>query len=195
MGRRALRNLCLAFSMDLADEPARRLCRAQLESAENMTDAMAALTALANSDCPERRPALDAFYEKWKGEPLVVDKWLGVEALSRLPGTVARVQELTLHPAFTLKNPNKVYALLGSFGGNQVNFHAADGSGYELMTRHAMALDAINPQVASRMVRNFERYQRYEPRRRSLMRRALERIAAMPALSRETAEVVGKALA
>ena len=195
MGRRALRNLCLAFLMDLADEPARRLCVAQLESADNMTDAMAALTALANCDCPERRPALDAFYAKWKDEPLVVDKWLGVEALSRLAGTVSRVQELTSHPAFTLKNPNKVYALLGSFGGNQVNFHAADGSGYELMVGQAMALDAINPQVASRMVRNFERYKRYEPARRALMRTALEKIAAMPGLSRETAEVVGKALA
>jgi len=195
MGRRALRNLCLAFLMDLADEPARRLCMAQLESADNMTDAMAALTALANCDCPERRPALDAFYAKWKDEPLVVDKWLGVEALSRLPGTVARVQELTAHPSFTLKNPNKVYALLGSFGANQVNFHAADGSGYELMVRQAMALDAINPQVASRMVRNFERYKRYERGRRALMRSALEKIAAMPGLSPETAEVVGKALA
>ncbi len=92
MGRRALRNLCLAFLMDLADESARRLCVAQLESADNMTDAMAALTALANCDCPERRPALDAFYAKWQDEPLVVDKWLGVEALSRLPDTVARVR-------------------------------------------------------------------------------------------------------
>jgi len=195
MGRRALRNLCLAFLMDLADESARRLCAAQLESADNMTDAMAALTALANCDCPERRPALDAFYAKWKDEPLVVDKWLGVEALSRLPGTVARVQELTKHPAFALKNPNKVYALLGSFGANQVNFHAADGSGYELLAAQALALDAINPQVASRMARNFERYKRYEPARRALMRGALEKIAARPGLSRETGEVVGKALA
>jgi aminopeptidase N len=194
MGRRALRNLCLAFLMDLADEPARRLCIAQLESADNMTDALAALTALADCDCPERRPALDAFYEKWRGEPLVVDKWLGVEALSRLRGTASRVQELTVHPAFNLSNPNKVYALLGSFGANQVNFHAADGSGYELLERQAKALDAINPQVAARMVRNFERYKRYEPRRRSLMRAALERIAAMPGLSPETTEVVGKAL-
>ncbi len=195
MGRRALRNLCLAFLMDLGNEPARRLCLAQLKSADNMTDAMAALTALANCDCPERRAALDAFYAKWKDEPLVVDKWLGVEALSRLPGTVARVQELTAHPAFTLKNPNKVYALLGSFGANQVNFHAADCSGYELMVEQAMALDEINPQVAARLARNFERYKRYEPGRRARMRAALERVAAKPGLSRETAEVVGKALA
>ena len=94
-----------------------------------------------------------------------------------------------------MKNPNKVYALLGSFGGNQINFHAADGSGYELMVGQVMALDAINPQVASRMARNFERYKRYEPARRALMRSALEKIAAMPGLSRETAEVVGTALA
>jgi aminopeptidase N len=194
-GRRALRNLCLAFLVDLGDETARRLCVAQLDGAANMTDAMAALTAIANCDCAERRPALDAFHSKWKDEALVVDKWLGVEALSQLPGTVARVKELTGHPAYTLKNPNKVYALLGSFGSNQINFHAADGSGYDLMVEQSVALDAINPQVASRMVRYFERYKRYEPRRKALMRAALEKVAAAPGLSEETGEVVAKALA
>jgi len=194
-GRRALRNLCLAFLVELGDETSRHLCLAQLDTADNMTDAMAALTAIANCDCAERRPALDAFYGKWQDEPLVVDKWLAVEAMSRLPGTVARVKELTSHPAFTLKNPNKVYALLGSFGGNPINFHAADGSGYDLMVEQCMALDGINPQVASRMVRNFERYKRFEPKRRSLMRAALEKIAAAAGLSRETAELVEKALA
>jgi len=194
-GRRALRNLCLAFLMDLGEAETRRLCVQQLAGAGNMTDAMAALTALANCDCPERRTALDAFYAKWQDEALVVDKWLGTEALSRLPGTVDRVRELAVHPAFTLRNPNKVYALLGSFGVNQVNFHRADGAGYRFLAEQATALDAINPQVASRMVRNFERYRRYEPGRRALMRSALEEIAARPGLSRETAEVVGKALA
>ena len=194
-GRRALRNLCLAFLVDLGDDTARRLCVEQLADASNMTDAMAALSAIANCDCPERRPALDAFQSKWRDEALVVDKWLGVEALSRLRGTVDRVRELTNHPAFTLKNPNKVYALLGSFGVNHVNFHCADGSGYQLMVEQAVALDAINPQVASRMVRNFERYKRFEPGRQALMRAALEQIAQTPGLSRETAEVVGKALA
>ena len=194
-GRRALRNLCLAFLMDLGEEAVRRHCLQHLAAAGNMTDALAALTALANCDCPERRPALDAFYARWQDEALVVDKWLSTEALSRLPGTVERVRQLSTHPAFTLHNPNKVYALLGAFGGNQVNFHAADGSGYRFMTEQALALDAINPQVASRMARNFERYKRYEPGRRTLMRAALEQIAATPGLSRETAEVVEKALA
>jgi aminopeptidase N len=194
-GRRALRNLCLSFLMDLGDAKARALCVAQLQQASNMTDAMAALSAIANCDCPERRPALDAFYAKWQDEALVVDKWLGTEALSRLPGTVARVRELSMHPAFTLKNPNKVYALVGSFGVNHVNFHAPDGSGYQLMMELAVALDAINPQVASRMVRNFERFRRFEPRRQALMRGVLQKIAATPGLSKETGEVVGKALA
>jgi aminopeptidase N len=194
-GRRALRNLSLAFLMDLGEESTRRRCVLQLDQAGNMTDAMAALGALANCDCPERRPALDAFHARWRDEPLVVDKWLATEAASRLPGTVERVRELTGHPAFTLQNPNKVYALLGSFAANQVNFHAADGSGYRLMTEQALLLDAVNPQVASRMVRNFERFRRFEPGRRALMRAALERIAAHPGLSRETGEVVGKALA
>jgi aminopeptidase N len=194
-GRRALRNLCLAYLMDLGEADVRRLCVDQLAGATNMTDALAALSALANCDCPERRPALDAFQEKWREEPLVVDKWLATEALSRLPGTIERVRALAGHPAFTLRNPNKVYALLGSFGVNQVNFHSPDGSGYALLAEQAIALDAINPQVASRLVRNFERYRRFEPRTRTLMRAALERIAAAPALSKETAEVVGKALA
>jgi aminopeptidase N len=194
-GRRALRNLCLAFLTELGEETARRRCVEQLQAADNMTDALAALTAIANCDCPERRPALDAFYDRWRDEPLVVDKWLATEALSRLPTTVARVRELIHHPAFTLQNPNKVYALIGSFGANQVNFHAADGSGYRLMTEQVLALDAINPQVASRMARNFERYRRYEPGRQALMRVALEEIAAKPELSGETGEVVNKALA
>jgi aminopeptidase N len=181
--------------MDLGEEAVRGRCVQQLEGADNMTDALAALSTLANCDCPERRPALDAFYARWRDEPLVVDKWLSTEALSRLPGTVERVRELSAHPAFTLHNPNKVYALLGAFAANQVNFHAADGSGYRFMTEQVMALDPINPQVASRMARNFERYRRYEPGRRSQMRSALEQIAAAPGLSREVAEVVNKALA
>jgi len=125
----------------------------------------------------------------------VIDKWLGVEAMSRLPGTVARVRELTSHPSFTLKNPNKILALLGSFGSNQANFHTADGSGYQLMMEQAVALDDINPQMASRLLRNFERFRRFEPVRSSLMRTVLQQVAALPGLSREAAEVVGKALA
>jgi aminopeptidase N len=194
-GRRALRNLSLAYQMELDELEVRKLCVKQLRQADNMTDALAALTALANCDCPERKPALDEFCTRWKEEPLVVDKWLAVEALSRLPGTVTRVKELTSHPAFTLENPNKVYALIGSFGGNQVNFHAADGAGYDFMREQILALDPVNPQVASRMARHFERWKRFEPKRRGLMKAALEQVTGVRGLSKETAEVVNKALA
>jgi aminopeptidase N len=170
------------------------MCVKQLDEADNMTDALAALIALANCDCPERQPALEQFYRKWQDEPLVVDKWLGVEASSRLPGTVARVRELTSHPAFSIENPNKVYALIGSFGGNQVNFHASDGSGYSFMREQIIALDPINPQVAARLARNFERWKRFEPKRKQMMKSALEAVSTFRGLSKETAEVVTKAL-
>ena len=194
-GRRSLRNLCLAYLMVRNDASARRLCLEQLERADNMTDALSALTSLANSDCPERVPALAAFYDKWREEPLVVDKWLGVQAASSLPGTVEVVRQLTTHPAFDLKNPNKVYALLGSFGGNQVNLHAADGSGYELMTEQISELDPINPQVAARLTRNLERWKRFDANRQTMMRNVLQKLAGLPRLSKETSEVVSKALA
>jgi aminopeptidase N len=193
-GRRALRNLCLAYLMERDDPEVRHMCVKQLDEADNMTDALAALIALANCDCPERQPALEQFYRKWQDEPLVVDKWLGVEASSRLPGTVARVRELTSHPAFSIENPNKVYALIGSFGVNQVNFHAADGSGYNFMREQIIALDSINPQVAARMARNFERWKRFEPKRKGMMKAALEAVSTVRGLSKETAEVVTKAL-
>jgi len=193
-GRRALRNLCLAYLMERDDPEVRHMCVKQLDEADNMTDALAALIALSNCDCPERKVALEQFYRKWQDEPLVVDKWLGVEASSRLPGTVGRVSELTSHPAFTLENPNKVYALIGSFGVNQVNFHAADGSGYNFMQEQIIALDPINPQVAARMARNFERWKRFEPKRKELMKTALEAVSTVHGLSKETAEVVSKAL-
>jgi len=193
-GRRALRNLCLAYLMELDDAESRRLCVAQLQRADNMTDALSALTALANCDCPERKPALDQFYAKWQNESLVVDKWLGVEAASRLPGTLARVKELTSHPAFTLKNPNKVYALLRGFGANQVNFHRVDGSGYAFLGEQIRALDSINPQVAARMARNFEHWKRFEPKRRTLMKSLLEQVTKIPGLSKETVEVVTRTL-
>jgi aminopeptidase N len=193
-GRRALRNLSLAYLMERDDAEARQLCVGQLHQADNMTDALSALTSLANCDCAERVPALAAFYDRWQAEPLVVDKWFGVQAASRLPVTVETVRQLTAHPAFELTNPNKVYALISAFGGNQVNFHAADGRGYTFMAAQVAALDPINPQVAARMARYFERWKRFDAGRQRLMKAALEHLQALPALSRETAEVVTKAL-
>jgi aminopeptidase N len=144
-GRRALRNLCLGYLMELDDPEIRSLTMQQFTGANNMTDAMAALSSLANTDCAERQAALDAFYAKWKEEPLVLDKWLGVQASARLPGTLVEVKRLLSHEAFNIKNPNKVYALIGGFRGNQVRFHAADGAGYQFLAEQVIVLDALNP--------------------------------------------------
>jgi aminopeptidase N len=191
-GKRALRNLCLGYLGELGMAA---LAYEQFTRADNMTDAMAALACLANLDCPERQAALDGFYAKWKGEALVVDKWLAVQAASRLPGTLARVRQLLAHPAFDIKVPNKVYALIRSFAANHVRFHAADGGGYAFLADQVLALNALNPQVAARMARGFDRWKRFDERRRTLAKRELERIRDAQGLSKDVAEIVTKALA
>jgi aminopeptidase N len=194
-GRRALRNLCLGYLMELADDEARALCLAQFERSDNMTESSAALGMLANCDCPERAPALESFYRKWRDESLVVDKWLAVQAASRLPGTLARVRELLAHPAFDIRVPNKVYALIRAFAANHVRFHCADGSGYAFLADQVLALDRLNPQVAARMARSFDRWKRFDPARQTLARAQLERMRDADGLSRDVAEIVTKALA
>ncbi|MDP2352516.1 MAG: aminopeptidase N [Pseudomonadota bacterium] len=198
-GRRALRNVCLGYlaESDSADLRASVLPRllAQLEHGGNMTDVIAALSSLANLDLPERETALAAFYARWQDEALVVDKWLSVQSTSRLPGTVARVRELMRHPAFDLKNPNKVYSLVRGFSGaNPRQFHAADGSGYQLLADVIIELQAMNPQVASRLARGFDRWRQFDGQRQNHARAALERIAACERLAKDVAEVVGNAL-
>src|SRR5262249_22984225 len=141
-GRRALRNAALGYLMETDEPEVRALCLEQFENAGNMTDSFPALARLANCDRPERAPALDAVYRRWKDESLVVDKWLAVQSSSRLPSALADTQRLMRHPAFSLRNPNKVYALLGAFQGNQVRFHAADGSGYRFVADRVISLDA-----------------------------------------------------
>ncbi len=199
VGRRALRNLCLGYLAE--SEPAHlqasvmpRLI-AQLDGAGNMTDVMAALATLANLDLPERDTALAAFHEKWKDEALVVDKWLQVQSTSRLPGTAQRVHELMQHSAFDIKNPNKVYALVRAFcAANPRHFHAADGEGYRLAADVIIELQAMNPQVASRIARCFDSWRKFDAGRQAHARAALERIQACAGLARDVAEVVGNAL-
>ena len=193
--RRTLRNLCLSYLMELDDAQIRSLTMEQFDGADNMTDAMAALSTLANYDYPERRDALDRFYVKWKAEPLVVDKWLGVQATSRLPGTLSEVSRLMSHEAFNIRNPNKVYALIGGFRSNQVRFHAADGAGYRFLADQVIPLDALNPTVAARMARGFDRWRKFDAGHQAHAKAALERIRDTRGLSTDTFEVVSRALA
>src|SRR3954463_11106699 len=191
IGRRALRNTALGYLTELGDcATAYR----QFQRADNMTDSQAALTALAQIDCPEREKALQEFYARWKNEPLVVDKWLSVQASSRLSGTLETVKTLLKHPAFDIKIPNKVYALIRTFVGNHVRFHAADGSGYEFLADQVIAINAFNPQVAARMARGFDRWRRFNGSRQDNARAALERIRNTDGLTKDVAEIVTKAL-
>ena len=194
-GKRSFRNLALSYLMELESTDAYALCAEQFAAADNMTDRMAALAAIANSQAPARDPALERFYQDWKHEPLVVDKWLAVQATSRLPDTLARVERLMRHEAFDIRNPNKVYALIRAFCANHVRFHAADGSGYAFGADRVLELDALNPQIAARIARAFDRWRKFDAGRQAHARAALERIRAKDGLSKDVAEVVTKALA
>ena len=194
-GQRALRNTCLAYLADLPGSEGRKLAMQQFASADNMTDQFAALATLAQHDCHERQQALAAFYERWCDEPLVVDKWLAVQATSRLPDTLAVVRDLLAHAAFDLGNPNKVYALLGTFGHNHVRFHAADGTGYHFLAGQIGELDRINPQVAARLARRFDRWRKFDTARQHHARAALEQLRAGDRLSPDVLEIVARALA
>jgi aminopeptidase N len=194
-GRRSLRNLALSFLMELETTDVVALCYEQFGQSDNMTEQFAALAALANSNAAQRQIALDSFYTRWKDEPLVVDKWLAVQAGSRLPSTLARVRELLEHPAFDIKVPNKVYSLIRGFSANHVRFHAATGEGYAFMADQVLTLNELNPQVAARMARSFDRWKRFDEKRRDKAKQQLERIRDHRGLSKDVAEIVVKALA
>ena len=191
IARRSLRNACLGFLSELGMSA---LAYEQFKHADNMTDSMAALTCLAQLDCPERDKALEEFYARWKDEPLVVDKWLAAQAGSRLPDTLGRVRRLLGHPAFDLKIPNKVYALIRTFSANHVRFHGADGGGYAFLADQIIALNALNPQVAARMARGFDRWKKFDAARQAKARAQLERLRDTDGLSKDVAEIVTKAL-
>jgi aminopeptidase N len=195
IARRSLANACLAYLCALDDEDARALAMEQFKSADNMTDSMAALLALNDSAGPERTAALIAFYNRWQHEPLVLDKWLALQATSALADTVATVRSLLTHPAYDARNPNRIRALLGSFGlRNWLRFHAASGEGYALLADQILALDKTNPQVAARLAAAFNHWRRFDAARQKAQQTELEHLAASP-LSPDVFEIVSKALA
>jgi len=194
-GRRALRNTCLSYLATLGEEGV-DLAVLQFRDARNMTDQIAALALLANVDGPQREEALAQFYETWRSDHLVLDKWLMLQATSSLPGTLTEVKKLTSHAAFTIQNPNKVRALVGSFANsNQLRFHEATGAGYTFIADKVLELDALNPQVAARLLGAFKTWRQFETRRRALMKKEIARIAGRPGISRDVYEIAVKTLA
>ena len=196
IGKRRLQNTCLSYLGQISDPGIHGELYQQFSDSENMTDALSALGTLSNIDCPQRDLAFDDFEAKWQHDTLVMDKWFVMQATSSLPNTLDKVKELMNHKLFDMKNPNKVRALIGAFAnGNPVNFHKADGSGYEFHADRVLELDKLNPQVASRMVRALMNWRHYEAGRSELMRGQLERIKAVEGLSGDVFEIVSKSLA
>ena len=196
VGRRRLRNLCLGYLMTLETSELIELGYGQFKTASNMTDAMAALSCLTHTDCPQRRAALDAFYDKWRNEPLVVDKWLSIQAVSRLPDVLTQVKALKTHPAFNIRNPNKVRSLIGVFAqGNPARFHGADGQGYAFLADHVLELNDLNPQIAARLVSPLIQWRKYDEGRQALMKAQLGRILDHAGLSKDVYEIAAKGMA
>jgi aminopeptidase N len=191
-GRRALKNRCLTL---LAATGAFALAEAQFRAADNMSDALPALTVLAHEGAPGADGLLEDFHARWQHDPLVLDKWLALQASAPLPGTLARVEALTGHASFDWKNPNKFRSLIGVLAGaNPVVFHRADGAGYRFVADWLIRLDAVNPQTTARVAGVFETMRRYDTARQTLMRAELERIAAVGDLSKNTREIVERIL-
>jgi aminopeptidase N len=195
-GRRALKNICLDLLVATRDGNAIALAISQFEAADNMTDRMAALVSLSQHDVPQRAAALERFYAQFEGDPLVIDKWLALQAAIPEAATLPRVRTLMEHPAFSLANPNRVRALIGSFAmANQTQFNRVDGAGYQFLADIVLTLDARNPQVASRMMGAFKSWRALEPSRRAHAEAALRRVASAETLSRDVADMVRRSLA
>jgi aminopeptidase N len=195
-GRGARKVKTAALALIAAADPARAatLAAAQYAAADNMTDRQGALMVLCGLDHPARAEKLAAFYERYRDNALVIDKWFTLQALSLHPDVIAHVRALAEHPDFTMKNPNRVRSLHMAFAGNPKGFHAADGEGYRMVADVILALDPINPQTAARFVPSLGRWRRIEPGRAALMKAELERIMASGNLSRDTFEQVSRSL-
>ncbi len=195
MQLRKLKNVCLSYLVSLQDQEAFTLAREQFEAADNMTDQYAALAALSGYDCPERKAALQSFEQQWRHETNVMDKWFSVQASSPLPDTLQQVETLMRHEKFDITNPNKVRSLIGGFAmRNPTAFHAEDGSGYAFIAEQVIALDKLNPQVASRMVRTLMKWKHLAEPMGVLMKAQLERIAVTENISGDVFEIVSKSL-
>ncbi len=196
IAQRSLKNASLAYLLLLETGNACDAAVAQFDNGQNMTDVLAAFIAVLNSGFEgDKQRMLDDFYQKWQHEALVVNQWFTAQASCSRPGTLERVKQLMSHPAFDIKNPNKVRALIGAFcNQNPSNFHQEDGAGYRFLADQIITLNALNPQVASRLVGPLTKWKKYIPASAEKMRIQLERIIAQPDLSTDVYEVVSKSL-
>lgn len=193
-GSRSLKHLCLAYLDKVVPEDTVALAAGAVSTSTNMTDKVAGLSLLADSDAPIKDKMLTLFAKTYLTQPSIMDEWLTAQASARRADVLKTVRKLMTHKAFNIKNPNRVSALIGAFIGNPLGFHAADGSGYAFVADVALKLDRLNPMTTSRLVKPFLRWRDFDPKRQKLMKATLKRIAAQKELSPNVREVVGKAL-
>lgn len=195
IAKRAFQHVCLTYLAAGPGDAGKELASMHYFNANNMTDMLGALRALNDSHSSQRDTCMLDFYERWSEQPLVIDKWLALQASSRQEGVLDEVTRLTKHAAFNYENPNKVYSLFAQFGSNNpYYFHQADGKGYKLITDAVLRLNDSNPQVAARIVKPLINFKRYDEHRQSLMRMELERIQKAPRLSPDLYEIITKSL-
>ena len=195
IGRRALRNVALSYLMAADPEGTVALAAEQARQAPTMTEVLAALAMLADQTVPERDAVLTEFHAKWRNDPLVIDKWFAIQARSTAADALDRIEALSKHPDFDLRNPNRFRALATVFGiGNPVHFHEASGRGYEFLGRMVLEVDRVNRQTAARCVKAFADWRRYDAARQEKMRGTLKRILAAPDLSDNTREMAERGL-
>ncbi|MCD4719371.1 MAG: aminopeptidase N [Desulfobacula sp.] len=195
MADRSLKNLCLSYIGCLKEKDTTALILDYYESAQNMTDELAAFKILSQIELDTKQSAVEKFYLKWKHDKLVLDKWFAVQAGSTLSNTLESVKSLTTHPDFSMKNPNKVRSLIYIFAmQNPINFHQKDGSGYRFIADQIISLDEINHQIAARLSSCFNLWKKYDDQRKSLMQKELERILSIQTLSKNVYEIISRAL-
>jgi aminopeptidase N len=193
-GARRLKNVALGYIAASGAADAAELAYAQFDAADNMTDRQGGLATLVNGTSPLREKAIEAFYQRYAGNALVLDKWFQTQALSSRDDTLAAVEKLAKHPDFTLANPNRARALVGAFSINQRAFHDPSGRGYRFVADQLIALDKLNPQTAAKLVPPLGRWKRFDAARAAKMRGELERIVASPGLSKDMFEQATKSL-
>lgn len=191
--KRYLKNTALRYLGPVSKEGL-QLCKHQWQHAYNMTDSFAAVSAISDIDCPERTAILDAFYERWQHDTNVLDKWFRVQATSEIPNALMNVKNLCQHPAFSIKNPNKVYSLINAFVLTNVAFHAASGEGYQFLTDKVLELNVLNPQVAARLLKVFGNWKKLDKGRQEKIRAQLLRIKNAAGISKDVFEVADKSL-
>ena len=195
IAQRSFKNLCLGYLMALQDEVNIELCSQQFDRAQNMTDQIAALGELSHLKNSISQPYFETFYNQWKQEDLVIDKWFSLQACSEKLNALDDVKRLLQHPDFDYKIPNRVRSVIGAFAtANPLNFNAIDGDGYRFIASNIIKLDDTNPQIAARLASSLSHWKKFDDDRQLLIKQQLKRIQSHRSISKDLLEIVTRSL-